>query len=161
MGSNNGISWYNHMKISETLLEIREYKLAGYKPVVDYATWRVAILNFSDDLRPEKITALQRHNETDEVFVLLQGRCLLFLGEGEQTITTIHGQDMLPHTIYNVKKGVWHSHTLSADAMVLIIENRDTTFDNSPFCPLSHDQRETLMKLSRSFWQESTNQETS
>jgi hypothetical protein len=148
------------MMISETLLEIREHTLAGYKPVIDYAAWRVAILNFSDDLRPEKITALQRHNETDEVFVLLRGRCILFLGEGEETVTAIHGQEMLPHTIYNVKKGAWHSHTLSTDAMVLIVENRDTTFDNSPFCPLSPDQQEVLKELSRSYRLDSPSQDT-
>jgi hypothetical protein len=142
------------MKISETLLEIREHTLAGYQPVIDYANWRVAILNFSEELRPEKITALQRHNETDEVFVLLRGRCILFLGEGEQTITAIHGQDMSPHTIYNVKKGAWHSHTLSEDAMVLIVENRDTTFDNSPFRPLTPDQQKSLVELTRRLWPE-------
>lgn len=142
------------MKISENLLEIREHHLAGYRPVIDYANWRVAILNFSDDLLPEKITALQRHNETDEVFVLLQGRCILFLGEGDQTITALYGQEMLPHTVYNVKKGAWHSHTLSADAMVLIVENRDTTYDNSPFCALTDDQRQGLREITRGFWPE-------
>lgn len=146
------------MKISEKLLEIQEYTLAGYKPVIDYANWRVAILNFSDDLRAEKITALQRHNETDEVFVLLRGRCILFLGQGDaQSISSVHGQDMIPHTVYNVKKGAWHSHTLSADAMVLIVENRDTTFDNSPFCPLTNDQRQTLRDLTYRMWPEETN----
>ncbi|MBU0664731.1 MAG: hypothetical protein KJ990_09340 [Proteobacteria bacterium] len=140
------------MKISETLLEIRDHNLAGYKPVIDYANWRVAILNFSNELRAEKITALQRHNETDEVFVLLRGRCILFLGQGDQTITTIHGQDMIPHTVYNVKKGAWHSHTLSEDAMVLIVENRDTTYGNSPFCSLNSVQQEALMELTRSLW---------
>ncbi|MEK6201119.1 MAG: hypothetical protein N2A40_01690 [Desulfobulbaceae bacterium] len=142
------------MKISEALLEVASHTLAGYKPVIDYANWRVAILNFSDDLRPEKITDLQRHNETDEVFVLLRGRCLLFLGEGEESVTAIHGQEMIPHTIYNVKKGAWHSHTLSEDAMVLIVENRDTTFDNSPFCPLTSKQQQTLIELTKVVWQE-------
>jgi len=142
------------MKISEALLEVASHSLAGYKPVIDYANWRVAILNFSDDLRPEKITALQRHNETDEVFVLLRGRCLLFLGEGEESVTAIHGQEMIPHTLYNVKRGAWHSHTLSEDAMVLIIENRDTTFDNSPFCPLTSNQQQTLIELTKVVWRE-------
>jgi hypothetical protein len=143
------------MKISETLLEIRDYNLAGYKPVIDYANWRVAILNFHEELLPEKITKLQRHNETDEVFVLLRGRCILFIGQGEdQAIATVHGQDMLPHTIYNVKKGTWHSHTLSEDAMVLIVENRDTTIDNSPFCPLTHVQQASLVELTHRLWPE-------
>jgi hypothetical protein len=137
------------MTISPTLLEIREHTEAGYKPLIDYGNWRVAILNFSADLLPENITALQRHNETDEVFVLLQGRCLLFIGEGQETITAVHGQEMLPATVYNVKKGVWHSHTLSREAMVLVVENRDTTYDNSPFSPLSADQQATLRQLTR------------
>jgi hypothetical protein len=140
------------MTLSETLLEIREHTLAGYKPVIDYENWRVAILNFSDDLRPERITEMQRHNETDEVFVLLHGRCILFLGEGEQAVTAIHGKDMLPHTIYNVKKGAWHSHTLSEDAMVLIVENRDTTYDNSPFCPLTDTQQQDVLQLTNRLW---------
>jgi hypothetical protein len=140
------------MQISESLLEIRDHNATGYKPLIDYENWRVAILNFSEELRPQNITSLQRHNETDEVFVLLRGRCLLFLGEGDQTVTAIHGQDMIPQTLYNVKKGVWHSHTLSEDAMVLIVENRDTTFDNSPFCPLTDDQRNSLMELISAVW---------
>jgi len=140
------------MPINETLLEIREHNLAGYKPLVDYANWRVAILNFSEELRPENITALQRHNETDEVFVLLRGRCILFIGEGDETVATIYGQDMIPHTLYNVKKKVWHSHTLSEDAMVLVVENRDTTYDNSPFSPLTGDQRKYLKALTLELW---------
>lgn len=143
------------MEISETLLEIRDHSLAGYKPVIDYANWRVAILNFSNELQAANITALQRHNETDEVFVLLRGRCILFLGQGDQTITTIHGQDMIPHTVYNVKKRAWHSHTLSEDAMVLIVENRDTTFDNSPFCPLNSNQQQALVELTHNLWPDS------
>ncbi|MFH2121990.1 MAG: hypothetical protein ABIJ50_00690 [Pseudomonadota bacterium] len=143
------------MKISETLLEIREHNLAGYKPVIDYANWRVAILNYSNELRAEKIMALQRHNETDEVFVLLKGRCILFLGQGDQSITSLHGQDMIPHTVYNVKKKSWHSHTLSEDAMVLIVENRDTTFDNSPFCPLTSNQQKSLVDLTHNLWPDS------
>jgi hypothetical protein len=140
------------MKISENLVEIREHTLSGYKPLVDYAGWRVAVLNYSHDLRPENITALQRHNETDEVFVLLRGRCILFLGEGDAVVGTIHGQEMMPHTLYNVKQKVWHSHTLSDDAMVLVVENRDTTFDNSPFCPLTSDQQDFIAALASQLW---------
>ena len=64
------------MSIPETLLEIREYNGAGYQPLIDYDTWRVAILRFIDDLAPQDLTKMQRHNETDEVFVLLSGRSL-------------------------------------------------------------------------------------
>lgn len=135
------------MKMDETLLEIKTYNKEGYRPVIDYDSWRVAILNYCDELLPENITKLQRHDETDEVFVLLKGKCILFLGEGEEEISEIYAQSMEPFKLYNVKKSVWHSHTLSEDAMVLIVENKDTTDANSPEIELSKSQRKKLIEL--------------
>ena len=140
------------MPINEKLLEVRNYGAEGYKPVIDYGAWRVAILNYSENLRAENITSMQRHNETDEVFVLLRGRCILFLGEGDGTVTQVFAEDMQPFRIYNVKQAAWHNHTLSKDAMVLIVENRDTTYDNSPFCPLTELQQEEIIKLTLTLW---------
>jgi hypothetical protein len=133
--------------VSEKLLEVRDHDKEGYRPLIDHGAWRVAILNYSDALRVENLTNMQRHNETDEVFVLLRGRCILFLGEGTDAVTTVHATDMRPCKLYNVKKAVWHTHTLSRNAMVLIVENRDTTLENSPFCSLSDAQRRTIMEL--------------
>jgi hypothetical protein len=141
------------MTVSETLLEIREYRGEGYRPLVDYGEWRVAILRYDDELLPENIREMQRHDETDEVFVLLGGRCILFLGEGEDRVTTIHAQDMQSLKLYNVKKSCWHSHTLSEDASVLIVENRETTLQNSPRVDLTVAQRETIGELTRKLWQ--------
>ncbi len=50
-------------------------------PVVDYKDWRVAILNYCDELKTECINQMQRHDETDEVFVLLKGEFVLFIGD--------------------------------------------------------------------------------
>jgi hypothetical protein len=136
------------MTVPEKLLDVHVHAEKGYRPLVDFGAWRVAILNFSEDLQPENIDAMQRHNATDEVFVLLRGRCLLFVGEGDDvSITAIYAQPLVPCTIYNVKKSVWHTHALSPDAMVLVVENQDTTFDNSPFCPLTVTQRKSLIKM--------------
>jgi hypothetical protein len=140
------------MGVPEKLLEVREYKKEGYSPVVDYGAWRVAILNYNDQLLPENLTAMQRHNETDEVFILLRGNCILFIGEGNQKVTDIFAENMQPFKVYNVKKSTWHTHTLTKDAMVLIVENRDTTFDNSPFCPLSDRQRQMIVNQTRELW---------
>ena len=138
--------------MNTTLLEISDYTGEGYRPLIDYDQWRVAILRYIDELLPENIGKLQRHNETDEVFVLLSGRCLLFLGEGDQTVGTIHAQDMQPLKLYNVKRGAWHSHTLDEAATVLIVENRDTTLANAPEIELRADQRQQLIGLTRALW---------
>ena len=68
----------------DELLDVKEYQGEGYRPVVDYGGWRVAVLNYIEELRADNLRAMQRHNETDEVFVLLRGRCILFLGEGQE-----------------------------------------------------------------------------
>lgn len=134
--------------IDESLLEIRQYSGEGYRPLIDYKTWRVAILKYCDELLPENITKVQRHNETDEVFVLLQGECTLFLGAGKETVTKIFPQKLEPLKLYNVKKAVWHTHTLSKEAVVLIVENQDTTTLNSDEILLTEEQREEIKNLS-------------
>ena len=133
------------------LIEIEEYEDSGYKPVIDYGEWRVAVLNYCDELLPENIYKMQKHNQTDEVFILLKGDCLLFIAEGEQEIGEIYVQKMKPFKMYNIKKSVWHTHTLSRDAMVLIVENKNTCADNSPEQKLSSKQRNELIELSSNF----------
>ncbi len=60
------------------MLRIESYEGEGYRPLVDFGSWRVAYLRFIDELIPDKITRLERHLETDEVFVLLNGEAVLF-----------------------------------------------------------------------------------
>jgi hypothetical protein len=36
--------------------------------------------------------------------------------------------------------------------MVLVVENRDTTYDNSPFCDLSENRRQEIRELTRKIW---------
>jgi len=133
------------MTIDPSLLEIRTHEEPAYQPLVDYGAWRVAVLNFVDSLLPQNLTNMQRHDETDEVFVLLQGRCILFIGDGKDEAGTIQAVDMVPLTVYNVKRGTWHNHTLSEDASVLVVENRETTAANSPFCLLATEQQAQVL----------------
>jgi hypothetical protein len=140
--------------IPDNLLEISEYTGEGYRPLIDYEQWRVAILRYIDELLPENIGKLQRHAETDEVFVLLSGRGILFLGEGEESIGAIHAQAMQPLKLYNVKRGAWHTHTLSEDASVLIIENRNTAASNSPQITLTAAQRKQIIQLTSILWKD-------
>ena len=138
--------------LPETLIEVREHNGADYKPLVDYQSWRVALMNYTSDLTPDKINRMQKHTETDEVFVLMTGRCILFIGEGEGPVTKIHAVDMEPYKLYNVKRGVWHSHTFSRDARVLIVENCDTVDANSPFVGLSAEQQKEVVELANKLW---------
>lgn len=124
----------NEMQGSQ--IEVTKFQKEGYKPLVDFGAWRVAVLKYCDDVRIENIHTMQRHMETDEVFVLLDGSCTLFSGGSEEKPGEISAVHMERHRIYNVKRGVWHNHVLSCDGEVLIVENRDTSDDNSPIVKL-------------------------
>jgi ureidoglycolate hydrolase len=129
------------------LIEITKYEGDGYKPLIDYEKWRVAILNYCDELLPENIEKMQRHNQTDEVFILLKGECILFLADGNDNIGEIIAVNMEPLKLYNIKKTVWHTHTLSKEAMVLIVENQDTSLKNSPEKELNNKSKEKIINF--------------
>lgn len=138
----------------ENYCEITEFNDAGYAPIVDFQSWRVAMLNYIDELEPDRIDNFQCHLETDEVFVLLAGRCILFLADvdNDNQIIAIHAVDMQPHLAYNIKQGIFHTHTLTEDAKVLIVENRDTDETNSPKIMIDQKINQQLVKLTAEQW---------
>ena len=132
--------------MDNTLLEIRDYQGKGYQPLVDYGEWRVAILRYLDELQPERIESMERHTETDEVFVLLVGQGVLIMGGCKAQVERIYLQVMEHGKIYNVKRNAWHSILLSRDASVLLVENRDTGEHNSETAQLSPEVRRSILE---------------
>jgi len=108
-------------------VEVYDYKGEGYKIAMRFGSWRVAYLNHADTFVEENFEKIERHNETDEVFVLLKGSAVLIIGE------ELNRVEMEPHKIYNVPKGVWHHIFTKEGTSVLIIENEDTGDKNSDY----------------------------
>lgn len=137
----------------EDLISVSDYSEEGYKALVDYGAWRVAVLRYINHLLPDRINSVECHLETDEVFILVEGRCILFLAEVEgREIIKIHAVDMVPKKLYNVRKGVFHTHTLSEDAHVIIVENQDTGVSNSVQIELDQTQMQEICKLTTNLW---------
>jgi hypothetical protein len=132
--------------MNTNLLEMHEYLGEGYKPLVDFNCWRVAVLRYLDELRPDKISYFERHNETDEVFVLIQGQAVLFMGEGGEVVEDIRPVVMKNGVLYNVKRGAWHSVVLSRDATILLVENCDTARVNSSYFTITPQQSAFLVE---------------
>jgi hypothetical protein len=138
--------------MDDSLLQVSDFRGVGYRPLVDFGAWRVAVLRYIDELLPQNIAAMQRHDATDEVFLLLAGRCILFIAEGGETVERITAVDMQPHKAYNVRRGAWHTHTLDRDAHLIIVENCDTGDANSPHVALTEAQRGELVRLTCELW---------
>jgi len=111
-------------------LDVLEYDGDGYSRVVNGAKWTVAALNYADRFDEKNIVELERHNLTDETFVLLTGEATLLVGESAERVK------MEPLKFYNVRAGAWHNIFVSRDARVLVAENADTSRDNSEFLDL-------------------------
>jgi ureidoglycolate hydrolase len=135
--------------MDERLLEIRQYTGEGYRPLIDFATWRVALLRWEESLLPENIGMMERHTETDEVFVLLEGQATLILGGNSEKVDGIHPQELEVGKLYNVKQDAWHTIQLSQDASILIVENRDTGEENTEYCRLSGEFKQEIISLSK------------
>lgn len=68
--------------MNEELLQIKRCQDAGYHPQIYFEGWRVAYLNDTPKFHLENMEDMQRHNTSDEVFVLLKGSCTLYIGDG-------------------------------------------------------------------------------
>lgn len=135
--------------MDEQSLEIREYVGEGFKPLVYFGSWRVAVLRWIDEISPECIDKLERHTQTDEVFVLLAGQATLFLGGIDGQVAMIRRQPMDHGKLYNVKQNAWHTVTMSRDATILLVENGDTGEGNSEYWTLTEEQKRMIQELNK------------
>lgn len=108
-------------------VEIYEYNGDNYNPTMNSDGWRVAFLNYGDEVEKSKLRFLERHLLTDEVFVLLNGNATLIIGKEMRHMPMENGK------IYNVKKNIWHSIFMSPFSKVLIVENHNTSTENSEY----------------------------
>ena len=114
----------------------------GYRPLVFSDGWMVALLNWEPIMDLEKATEIERHKETDEVFVLLHGHSALYIS----TPQGLRVLDMQPNLIYNVTKGTWHNLLATHDVTILIVENRDTHLHDTETRSLSATEADALRK---------------
>lgn len=112
-------------------IDIREHDGLGYRRLVNNAKWTLASLNYAPRFDAQNVVELERHNRTDETFVLLSGEATLLVGE---TATRV---PLAPLKYYNVRAGQWHHIIVSKDARVLVAENADTSKDNTDYLELA------------------------
>jgi ureidoglycolate hydrolase len=135
--------------MDEALLEIRHYSGEGYRPLIDFGTWRVAVLRWEPGLLPENAEYMERHTHTDEVFVLLEGQAMLILGGKDGNVEGVFPQAMEMGKLYNVKQDVWHTVLVSREASILIVENRDTGDKNTEYCDLSMEFKKKILSTGK------------
>lgn len=133
-------------------VEIRSFRGQGYMPLVTHGTWRAAVLRYNDEMLPDAIDRMERHTLTDEVFILTAGRASLLIGGNQPELSEIEAIDMKTGDFYNVKRNTWHAVLMSPDANIVIVENDNTSLENTEFHILTNSHSQTLRQLARDFF---------
>jgi len=123
--------------LDNRLLEIANFRGEGYKPLISFGEWRVAALRYLEKLGPDLLSEMERHTATDEVFILVEGSGIIFIGGNQSQPAGIQSLIMKNGEIYNIKKNTWHTISLSKDAHVIIVENDNTDMKNSQVTKLA------------------------
>ncbi len=103
------------------MIEKYEYTGEDFRVLHSFEGWKIGFLRYSD--RFSEYAQSERHLNTDEAFVLLEGEAVLYSGD------EVCGMEK--NVVYNIPKGVWHHITVSRDATVMVVENSDTSKDNT------------------------------
>ena len=107
-------------------MEKYSYNGEDFKAVLTTTDWKIGLLRFSE--RFSKFSVLERHLITDEAFVLLYGNADLYIKGEDEKVQII---PMESGIIYNVPKGEWHHIVVSEDALVMVVEDSDTSKENT------------------------------
>ncbi len=109
-------------------IEIYEAAKEGYETKLKYGAWRIGLITPAE--RFTNITYLERHDLTDEAFILLNGAATLLHLDGEERL---HSYEMEIGKIYNVPVGGWHNVRIEPDSLVMVVENAETSKENSEY----------------------------
>ncbi len=103
------------------MIEKNSHQSLGFKVMTSFDGWKVGILRYCE--RFSRLGEMERHLLTDEVFVLTSGKATLCTDK--ETV------QMETNTVYTVPVGVWHHIVVSEDASVIVVENKNTSIENT------------------------------
>ena len=124
-------------------LEIHNWHGAGYCPLVFSDDWQLALLNWEPSFSLENLGEIERHVASEEVFVLVHGRALLFVFDAAGQLAS---SDMQPGVVHNVLRGSWHNLLATPDASWVIVEKRDTHLHDTHLRQMVTEERQALLE---------------
>jgi mannose-6-phosphate isomerase-like protein (cupin superfamily) len=108
------------------LIETHFHAGPGYEPFLVREGWQVAQLNFSPEQRATRINRVERHANTDEVFVLCRGGSIIVAAIAGAAGLRFKAVRMKPGVTYNIPAGVWHNIAMIPGDLVIIVEKDNT-----------------------------------
>lgn len=110
------------------MIEVKENPKngSGFDTVHTFEGWKVAFITYAEQYG--ELKTVKRHTKTDEAFVLVKGEATLFTADGDEPLEKTALQK---EKLYIVKKNTWHHLRVSEDALLIVVENSDTSKENT------------------------------
>jgi len=70
--------------VPDRLVQVGSSFEQTYKPVLNFHGWKVAMLRYFDVVAPENFHRVERHWNTNEVFILTAGQADLIVFDGDE-----------------------------------------------------------------------------
>ena len=123
-------------------MEIISYEFAGegMHRVFENEKWTVGIKNWKPANDINGIDMLERHNLTDELFVLVSGSCTLIYAEPD-------GNGLKFSTLIIMETFISKMRRLKGVRKMILIEDSNTSMDNSDIYQLSAAQLAEIRAL--------------
>lgn len=123
-------------------MEILKYAFdgEGMQRVFENEKWTVGIKNWKPANDITGIDCLERHNQTDELFVLLAGSCTLIYANETDDGLKLDAVKMEPGKVYNIPATLWHNTVTCKDTRMILIEDSNTSMENSDILSLNEKQ---------------------
>jgi hypothetical protein len=125
-------------------IEAYSHAAPGFSPVLIRDGWQIGHLNFMPALRPGAIDRVERHKQTDEVFLLIRGAAALIAATETPAGLSWQVQRLRPGVTYNVPPSLWHTIAMMPDDVVLIVEKNDTHLNDVQYRELTEAERQAL-----------------
>jgi len=116
----------------------------GFLPLVISRGWQVSQLNDRLDLHADTLSQIERHDATDEVFILVHGAATLVAVSESAHRFEFEVVSMKPGITYNIPRGVWHAIMTSPGMQVMIVEKDNTHVDGVVRRTLTDEERAVL-----------------
>jgi mannose-6-phosphate isomerase-like protein (cupin superfamily) len=118
--------------VSQGKLKVEAFEGQGLSRVVEHGDWFVAIKNWKPANDIDGFDMIERHMQTDEVFVLLDGGCTLLVDRSPADDGNQLGAFAMERgKVYCIPAGVWHNTITTPDAKLVLVEDRNTSAANS------------------------------
>jgi mannose-6-phosphate isomerase-like protein (cupin superfamily) len=129
------------------LIEEYPHEGEGYAPCLIREHWQAALLNYAPEQNWDRMEKVEKHTQTDEVFVLLQGRAVLIAAEITGHTVRFETKPLEKGIIYNIPKEVWHNIAMAGNARIFICENAGTHRNDCTYFPLTAEQQGGLYRI--------------